>query len=254
MENDKLVLFLHIPKTAGTTVNRMILDQYSRENIAFLHEEGEWSTNKLVDVCNRKSRELQIISGHFPYGLHERLDRTATYMTFLRHPMELLLSMYHFFLRTPSIPTSQQVSQMSFAQFAQSADFDFLTSNLQTRYLCGHPDGFRHPPAIDSFLWKPGDDTPDLERAKEHLSAHFSFVGITEWSAECFAAMRSVLGWRKSDRVYRENVTTNRPAVADLDEGIQEILREKNQLDLQLYEFAGRLYRHKFAAGIADQP
>jgi hypothetical protein len=168
-------------------------------------------------------------------------------MTFLRHPLELLLSMYHYFLRTPIIPTSHVVSQLSFAQFVKSQDFDFLTSNLQTRFLCGNPNGFCHRTEVDYLMWKPGDYTPDLERAKEHLSSHFSFVGITEWSPECFLAMGNLLGWQKTVPQFRENVTANRPALSTLEQDVLDTLHEKNRLDLQLYEYAKELYRSRFA-------
>lgn len=216
----------------------MLMDEYKRKEIAFLHEEGGWSTEKLVALCNQPESSLRIVSGHFPFGIHELITRPVS---------ELVLSVFFFLLRNPSIPTYEQISGMSFAQFVQSDELDFLTSNLQTRYLSGNPQGFTHQSELAYHTWKPGDYEPDLHRAKANLASSFSFVGITEWSDRCFPAMRKQLGWSSSEKIYLENVTAKRMAIDDVDLATVQILSQKNQLDLQLHSYVQELFVQRFS-------
>ncbi|MGG1664132.1 hypothetical protein [Brevibacillus sp. NRS-1366] len=63
MRADKLFIFLHLPKTAGTSMNTLLVNQFEREHVAFLHEGNPWSTERLVQLCNEESSPIQVISG-----------------------------------------------------------------------------------------------------------------------------------------------------------------------------------------------
>ncbi|MFJ9497480.1 sulfotransferase family 2 domain-containing protein [Brevibacillus centrosporus] len=237
-----LFIFLHLPKTAGTSMNTLLVEQFGQDHVAFLHEGNPWSTERLVRLCNVADSPILAISGHFPFGIHQLIDRPCTYFTFLRDPVEMLVSMYYYIRRTPVVPTHEKVLNMSFREFAESPDMEHLTMNLQTKYVTGMPSRFEHQTGYQYLSWDPGPYTPDLALAKDHLERFFSFVGITERFHESLSRLAKVLGWKKDVPLIYENVTPNRPQIPELDPGAIQLLTQKNQSDIQLYAYAKTMY------------
>jgi hypothetical protein len=102
-----LLAFVHIPKTAGATTKVMLANAYSRKA---LRDAGNFVTGKEQTehrVAFRsggwdrwRQRGGRATVGHVPYGLYRRyLPADTRYMTFLREPVERVLSYYHRHLR-----------------------------------------------------------------------------------------------------------------------------------------------------------
>ena len=95
--SDEAVIFLHLPKTAGTTLNRLIeweypLSQmYSIDPVLF-----EWSAAHLRRLPKRRLGKTRMFKGHMLFGLHEVLPQPATYITVLRDPVERVLSAFYY--------------------------------------------------------------------------------------------------------------------------------------------------------------
>ncbi len=98
--NREAVIFLHVPKTAGTTLNRLIEweyklpEMYSVDPVLFA-----WSAAHLRNLPESRLRRTRMFKGHMLFGLHEVLPQSSTYITVLRDPIERVLSAF-FFMRT----------------------------------------------------------------------------------------------------------------------------------------------------------
>src|SRR5262245_472933 len=124
MLNGRVFLYLHIPKTAGTSLTEIIHVQYtdstgSREDAGMFCEgiyyyPGEPGfmrpcrasepyriipPNRIVQALRRS--DLRVVAGHFVFGLHHLIDRPSTYATMLRHPVERIVSLYWHLKRWP---------------------------------------------------------------------------------------------------------------------------------------------------------
>ena len=218
------LIFLHIPKTAGTTLNRIIEWQYSPLSIFTVDPHGIRATpERFKTLSEQRRRQLQVVRGHMVYGIHEFLPQGATYITMLRDPVSRLLSAYSFILRRPLNPMHRKLKR---GQLGVEA-FIRLTpnrQNLQCRILAGVKDV-----NCDQRL---------LDVAKENITKSFSVVGLCERFEESLMLIANVFGW---EIPYYENrkVSKVRPT---LEPGVVNMIQEHNHLDMELYEFARKRF------------
>ncbi len=219
------LIFLHIPKTAGTTLNRIIEWQYNPLSIFTIDPHQIRATaERFKTFSEQRRRRLRVVRGHVLFGIHEFLPQGATYITMLREPVARLLSSFHFIQRRPLHPLHRKLKEKGVGV----EEFIRLTlsrQNLQCRLIAGVK----------------GDVTCDertLEIAKEHLVKSFSVVGICERFEESLVLVAKTFDW---DIPFYENrkVSKTRPKV---ESGTIEMIREHNRLDLDLYEFGEKLF------------
>lgn len=85
--------FLHIPKTAGTTLTELFWRCFRSNDVVRLHDGGS-----SADVENAVEKYL-CISGHIPFSsLESSLDRVSSF-TLLRDPISRVASLYNFWRR-----------------------------------------------------------------------------------------------------------------------------------------------------------
>ena len=89
---EEAVIFLHVPKTAGTTLNRLIeweyplFQMYSVDPVFFT-----WSASHLRRLPPRRLKNTRMFKGHMVFGLHEILPQPATYITVVRDPIDRVI-------------------------------------------------------------------------------------------------------------------------------------------------------------------
>lgn len=214
-ETDSVVIFLHIPKTGGTTLQHIILEQYSI-----------WR-NCLLDVLTiEEQKKIELVKFHMLFGYHKKLpQKKFTYITLLRNPIERLISESYFFRRMNSSPKIGDLSALY--EYVTDEKYNcfklpyIATVNLQTRLIAGKVED-------------------DLETAKNNLKKYFSVVGITERYDESLYVMEKKLGW-KINNYKKINVTPDRPTIEEIPKEVIEIIKTKNEKDIELYTFANKL-------------
>lgn len=229
MNNDRTehttLIFLHIPKTAGTTFARILRRYYSRNQMRHFSDAAE--RQEFLTLPDSEKRRYRVLHGHMEFGIHEHLSQPFTYLTFLRDPLERAISLYYFVREQPENRNYEKVQQLPLDEFVAN---EFRAQHLddrQTRLLSGvHTDG---------------PCTPDmLEQAKHNLAAHFSMIGLTERFDEAVIMARRQFNWPRP--FYYKRLVSNRPQVEQLPESVLAVLRDYNQFDLQLYEYACQLF------------
>ena len=88
-----MLVYLHMPKTAGTTLRMIIEREYGLSRIVQvdgLHKNAEVVKIYGLDRLNN----ADVISGHQYFGLHKIVDSECKYITMLRDPVDRALSAY----------------------------------------------------------------------------------------------------------------------------------------------------------------
>jgi hypothetical protein len=225
-QSDKAVIFLHLPKCAGTTLNRIIEWEYnpmrvfSIDPIFFL-----WSYKKLNRWPAKRLAQMQVFKGHMPFGIHKRLPQPSTYITFLRDPVERVISAYYFARNYALHPNHRWMSKITLEEYVRTSP----NHNVQCKYISGRPFvGNHHAGPCD-------EET--LAMAKENLSRHFSLVGLTERFDEGLAILKILFDWEIA-KYAKFNITKHRMKKATLPPSTVELIAERNQYDVALYEYA----------------
>ncbi len=113
-DRESLIVFLHIPKTAGTSFSHLLKRKFKPESIAQIYAPAECA-RPLTDHAARIESSIDCISGHIDYGIHQYLSRDCEYFSMLRDPVSRVLSHYHF-TRSKDAKTHPLGEVIEFAQ------------------------------------------------------------------------------------------------------------------------------------------
>ena len=232
------ILFLHIPKAAGSTLSRFIEAQYPPWRIFSLSGYRPNESLKRFAALSQKRRDsFDVIKGHYAFGVHELLGKRARYLTVLREPVDRICSVYYYAKRNQRHPLHEIARSKGIAGFLEATKNVPALSNQQTRALSGTPQlNLAGSPQLDL-------DDRHLERAKKNLES-FEGIGLSDRFQESLAYLTLVFDWTPL-RLDAQNVTSNRPSAAQLTEATAEHIRQRNRLDVDLYAYAEQLYLNR---------
>jgi hypothetical protein len=251
---ERALIFLHIAKTAGSTLHAIIERQFAPEVTHNLKRiRPPRSIQEFFNLPESERRRIRLLKGHMPYGLHKYLSVPATYLTMLRDPVDRVISQYYFTLRMPGISLYEEITSkhMSLADFALKRaslgvvnDQTILLSGVEkvnTALLSGV-----EMPSFAGNEEVASEDT--LRIAIQNLENHFAVVGLSERFDESVLLLKREFGWKNIFYVKR-NVTKDRPTKQQVPREVIELIEKQNFLDVQLYEYA----RQRFEEAIKEQ-
>jgi len=243
-------IFLHIPKTAGTTLRFILEDFYDKSETFKLYENEEHSGfaafKKLTDAEKRK---IKFFLGHMPFGLHREIPQECKYITMLRDPVEQFIS-YHNHMKTiacdSGIPEMRrkwaEIAKMNLEEYTASNIFPF-NYNFQVNLLSDRFD-YDYKPRDPSDSADRPPTTKHLEEAKHNLKNHFSLIGLTERFDESIILARRILGI-PIPYFSVENRGQGRKAKREYPQKTLDRIAEKNSLDMELYQYAVKLFNEQ---------
>ena len=228
---DPIAVFIHVPKTAGTTLNLIIERQYNPQNIISIQtpQENLETVNKFRSDRAIYDRKIKAIKGHTFLGWHELLSQPCVYFTLLRDPVERFISNYFFLLRKKGHPLGQKLveQQVSLEDFVGWSGED----NYQTRFLAKNINEA-------NFDIKQNECTRQtFELAKNNLKSHFAVVGTVEEFDQTLMLIKKNFGW--NNIFYKvKNKNQQRLPKSSIPQSTLALIKEANKFDLELYQYA----------------
>lgn len=210
-----MLISVHVPKCAGTSF-RLLIDR--------LYGNAVWHNYGIIFSKEQAKAELipagtRIIHGHFLADAFDRVASSRRYITWVRHPVQRVVSNYYHFLRSPDMRDDccrkLHENKLSIRQFS---DLEWMRDEI-FRYLAGK--------AIDEF----------------------EFVGVSEQFAQSMRLFCSTYGFVGFKDFPLANTNPNKAGRHyALSGGDFAYIAERNQGDLALYNEAVQRLREKLLA------
>ncbi len=226
------IIFTHIPKTAGYTMQMILHRQYLLKR-GTIFDSGNISKIELLKTLPEDfRRKLVLVKGHLYYGVHKYIPQPVRYFTLLRSPLERTISLYNYLMAEPNTRFYKELNEKQYTLDKLFENGYILNiDNCQVRFLCG----------VD-FIPFGEVNEQHLEMAINNLSKHYDAVGISEFFDESVLLFAKKFGWRKP-WYTRHNEGRGGVKLSELSEKTLAKLKYYNRYDEILYKKALELFQ-----------
>lgn len=209
---------MHIPKTAGMSLQYLVRRRNKAEGSLELIYTLEKQQKGFID-----RDELQTVMGHYRYGIHRFSERPPYYYTFLRNPVDHVISHYQYTKDFPEKFEALPEGINNVIDFAKCAYGD----NLQCRFVSGIT---KHDTDLSIILTE----------AKKNLKT-FTCIGLTEQFDLSLLMFGKSLGW-KNVFYTRMNAGKARQKHPKPSESEIAELKQLLKYDIELYQLGLEIF------------
>ncbi len=203
-------IFIHIPKTGGTTLDCAI------NGTEWIQGKNEFNYRHIVHKTKLSNAGDIFKSQNF-----DKYKNYKIYMM-LRHPVDKVVSEYFFVRDRKEYFALFKKKPKNLTEYAKNPQ----ACNSTLNFLLGKRF-YPNSPATKS----------DLERVIKMADSLPIHVGIFEEYSKSLDFFRDKLDIKIPAKIDVKRVTLNRPKIEELDDEIRALILEKNKLDLELYEY-----------------
>ena len=260
-----VLIFLHIPKTGGTTLHEALVREmpperrYQFYNVVTAANASENRLCQFLALSQQERDHFDCLHGHIQMGIHRLLSRPCVYVTLLRDPLRRSVSSYFQAAKNKGGHHYEAIKsgELTLEKFLieethKSQIVKWLHGcNLFDREWYGQDGkvlGEELQKEIDWIFWESKVTPEMLEKAKANLRDHFMLVGTTERFSDFIFLLSRKLGWGAVPYCRRKNQSfLSKRAVEELHPDIVSGFMENSKYEQALYAYAKRLFEQQWS-------
>lgn len=216
-------IFIHIPKTSGSTIRSVISRQYGHESVMYfepkVHHDDALYRETLQSGLEKK--EVKLLTGHHKFGVHRFMDEPCSYFAFVRDPVDRALSDFFYAYSYPHHRFRSEIIDRKIDVYEFISSAKFVAGDEQTDFIFGRPC-----------------NSPNLN-LDEHMATHNMVVGVTGSFDASLMVLAKRFGWAPPlymNRNVTEISTEHRRLRERCKEWATDNLKDQFQVDLELYD------------------
>jgi hypothetical protein len=239
-----MFIFIHIPKTSGTSFLTQMNNIFSDNSVFRLtNSDYESLINVVKTRLTPNQHTCNFVAGHFPFSLLNEISQDLFLYTLLRDPIERVESLYRFYKEQPynCIAHLGLAPNFTFDDFINSNEPSLYAqvNNGMSRQLARSPDFF--DPCSKFFMCESLFDMA-YESALDFISTQN--FGLVERLNDSNIILAKILNLNYTIDNCKENVTN--PTSQYLDYKHKDVIISKNKYDISLYQKAIAIFDSRF--------
>lgn len=242
MDKRPIVIYLHIPKAGGTTLNQIFHIVYQDNAFDTNIERVKDKPRKtpISEILKRRESfdNVDIIFGnHYQFGIHRYLpsDKSFKYVTLLRNPVKRIISHYNHVKSRGNHKLHKLVTENNYnLKDYVSSGITKEVDNGMVRQIIGSK----------KKIFDCNED--DLNLAISHIEEHFALIGLLEQFDNTLQLFKHKFGWKE---IPEYTVLNKKKKKLNNEFTEEEISAAKayNRLDLKLFAYCKQKFKKELA-------
>jgi len=253
LDEEDLVYFLHIPKTAGTSLVNILENQF---NYNCIYRETIYP--ELFKNFPSNLSDYKLIRGHFGYWITKLLTKKPIILTMLRNPREQIISLFNHQLRAFKKGDKYSLIKKNHKNITDVLKDPKLILNFRNHHIRHLTLDIDVPRRTNSLrednhevmkTLRPKLNSNSqgelLEIAKDRLK-NLTFFGLTEKFEETLQLLYYTFAWYPVRTVPKLNINPNK-SEENLSSETEDLIQKYTKEDQELYEFAEPIFESRYS-------
>ncbi|MCP4675127.1 MAG: sulfotransferase family 2 domain-containing protein [Deltaproteobacteria bacterium] len=236
----RTVILHHVPKCAGTTLNDIAIRQYSAFRIFSVKGDKRSKVDFFKNMLKSEQSRFQLVLGHRAIRLADACENPIVF-TMFREPVKRVISLYYY-IKEKSVdhPARPMVNKYNLETFFRKG-LDKEWSEFRNGQFGPLAEAVKSSKMFGNL----GNETVSPSELRKVLK-RYAIVGLLEYFDESLLLYAKHLGWCRPLYYTKKNVVSRKEPPS---EALLEIIRERNAMDIALYND----FRKDFEATIRAQ-
>jgi hypothetical protein len=220
------VLFDHLPKCGGITVNHYLISQYRKKRIYQIDSRNAHSSLMAFKSLPEATRyTYDVTLGHFADELFDFVHPDTISMTIFREPVDRIISHFYYVKENSDHYLHEIVTNNNMRLE------EYVTSGISIELRNWYVQHFLGVSIAEA------ENHPDQSVAEAYrfVKDRYHIIGFLDDLDTAMDNLREKAGYRKRFKNSYLNRTANRPRKNEIDASVLNTIEQVNFLDVELY-------------------